>query len=98
MPNFYTSLQVPSISIHDNSDRELNETRAQLGLWMDSINATRQIYRKATSVLVYQHDPGGYVDLVCVYVVLSIKWGAPSVNKVGDISVNVNRLEQSDLW
>ena len=65
MPNFYTSIQVPSLSIHDNSDGELNKTRTQLGLWMNSINATRQVYRKATSVLVYQHDPGGYVYLSC---------------------------------
>ena len=94
MPNFYTSLQVPSISIHDNSDRELNKTRAQLGLWMDSINATRQLYRKATSVLVYQHDPGGYV-----HVVFSKKCGKPSssASKVYESLLIFNRLEYSDL-
>ena len=62
MPNFYTNLQVPLLTIHDNSAEELNDTRVQLGLWMETINVTRELYKKATSVLVYQHDPGGYVN------------------------------------
>ena len=59
MPNFYTSIQVPSLQIHDNSTRELNNTRVILKTWLDAIDTTKQAYRKATAVLVYQHDPGG---------------------------------------
>ncbi len=59
MPNFYTAISLPVFRVHDNSRRARNASRTQLSTWWAAVNHTKRSYQRATSVLVYQHDPGG---------------------------------------
>ncbi len=72
MPNFFASLAVPlpnysNISNFSPNTTLFNESEAKNAeVWLTNVTKQKSLYRNATKVLVYQHEPGGYLTRDCM--------------------------------